>query len=183
MAQDCGRRGEEQSLGFPLFVDPPQTLAEEQIRAVTLSLLEFSIVHECGILVHVAGRVAAGPGIRLPDAAAAVNIHLVEAALDGLIRGGIAEMPLPEDTSLCSRPISAPGRAVRVGEHVGLTLEVGEADALTVQAIHIRGHDKLIAMAGDVAVSLIIGEDENDVRPFVRQGGASVTERKRAGAN
>ena len=41
----------------------------------------------------VVGRVGAGAGIALADAAAAVNEDLVEAAPVGLVRGGVAQVP------------------------------------------------------------------------------------------
>jgi hypothetical protein len=46
-----------------------------------------------------------------------------------------------------------------------------------VQAIHIRGLINICHGKYPPA------EDENDVRPVVRHGGASVSERKSAGAN
>ena len=89
--------GEERLLRLALRIHPLDGLAEKQVGAVARGLLQFPVVPERGIDVRVAGRVAAGAGIGLPDAAAAVDIDFVKAAALRAIRLLVAEMPFAED--------------------------------------------------------------------------------------
>ena len=42
-------------------------------------------------------------------------------------------------------------------------MEVGEANALGVEGIEVRGFDNGVAVGCDFAVALIVGDDEDDV--------------------
>ena len=42
-------------------------------------------------------------------------------------------------------------------------MEIGEAHALVVQAVDVRRQDHGIAEARDVAIALVVGQDEDDV--------------------
>jgi hypothetical protein len=44
-------------------------------------------------------------------------------------------------------------------------VEVGEPDTFIVQAVHLRRLEDGIAGAGKIAVTLIVGKDNDDVRP------------------
>ena len=55
-------------------------------------------------------------------------------------------------------------RAERVGEQVGTDLEVVEGDAARVEGIEVRGLEPRVAVAAELAVALVVGEDEDDVR-------------------
>ena len=88
-------------------VDPSQGLLEEDIGAIAFGRDELAVVIDHRVEILVARRIAAGAGIGLPDAAAAVDEHLVEAALVGPILGFVAEMPLAEH----------PGRVAGLLEH------------------------------------------------------------------
>src|SRR5262245_49876403 len=49
-------------------------------------------------------------------------------------------------------------------------MKIREAHALMMQAIEVRGLQDGIAMRRQIAVTLIVGEDENDVRAFLSEG-------------
>lgn len=80
-----------------LGVDPLRGLGVEEVGAIARGFLELSVVEQSGIKIRVAGRIAAGAGINLADAAAAVDVDLVEAAAVGLIRRFVAEMPFAKN--------------------------------------------------------------------------------------
>ena len=42
-------------------------------------------------------------------------------------------------------------------------MEVGEADALLVQPVEVRRLDDRVAVAGEIAVALVVGHDQDDV--------------------
>lgn len=46
--------------------------------------------------------------------------------------------------------------AERVGAQVGAHREIAEADAFMMQAVEVRGFEHRIAVAGEIAVALII---------------------------
>ena len=48
---------------------------------------------------------------------------------------------------------------------------IGEADALAVQAVEIGGVDPGVAVAGEIAVALVVREEENDVGRTLTAGG------------
>ena len=52
-------------------------------------------------------------------------------------------------------------------------MEVGETDPFRMQPIEVRGFEDRVAVGGDVAVALVVGENEDDVRflPRDRVGG------------
>jgi hypothetical protein len=58
-------------------------LAEEHVGAIALGLHELAVVQDGGVEILVAGRVAAGAGIGLADAAGAVDEHLVKPRAEG----------------------------------------------------------------------------------------------------
>ena len=57
-------------------------------------------------------------------------------------------------------------------------MEIGEADALAMELIEVRSLQGGIAVAGQVAVSLVVGQDENHVGlgPFHPEGGCGCGE-------
>ena len=151
-----------------------------------------------GVEIRVARRVAAGAGIDLPDAARAVDEDLVKAAPVGLILGLVAQMPLAENAGgvagglehlrqrggLQREPLALEDR---VGDAVlelvpaghqraarrrarGADMEVREPHALGMQLVEVGRLEHGIAMRGDVAVALVVGEDEDDVGPFASDG-------------
>src|SRR3954469_14805950 len=88
---------EEWLLRLTLSIHPAEGLAKKQVRAIAFGLLELPVVPESWINVGIVRRVAAGAGIRLPDPAAAVDIHFIEAAAFWPVGFLIAEVPLPKD--------------------------------------------------------------------------------------
>src|SRR5689334_1607922 len=89
--------GEEGPVRFALLFDPFERLGEEDVRAVALRALEDAVMTDGGIEICVARSIRAGTRVILPDAAASVDEHFVETAMVGLVRFGIAEVPLAED--------------------------------------------------------------------------------------
>ena len=55
--------------------------------------------------------------------------------------------------------------AERVGEQVGLTWKSVKRTASVVQPVEVRRLEDRVAVAGQVAVALIIGQHEDDVGP------------------
>ncbi len=96
--------GEERLLGLPLLIDPAQWPGEEHVGAEALGLLEAAVVQDGRIEVLVARRVAATAGIRLADAAGAVDEDFVEAAAVGLIRRLRRRGAICRRCRSCSRP-------------------------------------------------------------------------------
>ena len=177
--------------------DPFRGLAEENVGAVALGLLESAVVEDGGVEVFVSRRVAAGAGISLPDAASTVDEHFIKAARGGPAVGFIAEVPLSKDAGGVASGLQnlrerggvrrealaledgvrdAVFEFVTAGEQRGARgcaggadAEVLEAHALRMQAVHVRRFEDGIAVAGDVGVALIVSEEENDVRLFARE--------------
>jgi hypothetical protein len=82
-------------------------------------------------------------------------------------RSGIGRQSFPfEDRVRDSIPELMPSRHQRGPRRcAGWThLEISEAHALAVERIEMRRLENGIPMASEVAVSLVIGEDENDIR-------------------
>ena len=152
-----------------------------------------------GVEILVAGSIAATARVALPDAARAVDEHLGEAASAGPILRFIAEVPLAEDArgvagglehlrerrGLQREPLALEDRVsdavlelVAAGEERaargrarGADVEVREAHALGVETVHVRGLEHGVAVGGDVAVALVVGEEEDDVRALAGERG------------
>ncbi len=108
VGRDVGEEGLSGPRTWSIHCD---RLAEEHVGAVALGLLELAVVQDGRVEVRVARRVAAAAGIGLPDAAAAVDEHFVEAALLGLVGGLVAEMPLAENARGVAGPLEHLRRA------------------------------------------------------------------------
>ncbi len=119
--------------------------------------------------------------------------HLVKAALVGPILGFIAQMPFAEHPGrvaglfehrgqrYCIEPepfafedcmrdaivkFMAAGLDRRAcGRAGGADVKIRKPRAVFVELIEVRCLDDRIAVTGEVAVALIIGDDQNDVRP------------------
>ena len=188
-----GDVGEEGFSGIYALLDPLQSLAEEHVGAIAVSALKSAVVADHGIEIGVARSVGAGTRILLANAAAAMDEHFVKAAVSGLVRFGVAQVPLPENAGGVARALQRLGERGGLQAHAlafengvgdaGLELmparhygrprggtgwagvKIGEADAFVVETIQIGGLDDWVAVSGDVAVALIVGQDEHDVRP------------------
>ena len=194
-------RGEVQVEGLPAFyaLDPLRRLREKDIGAVAFGLLELAVVFDERGEIRVARRVAARAGVVLADAAAAVDEDLVEAASLRLILVLVAEVPFAkhacgvtdglqhlrqrdgvERHALAFQDgvghavlefVPAGEQRTARGRAGGADVEVREPHAFAVQPVEVRRLEHRIAMRRDVAVALIVGEDENDVRAFARKAG------------
>ena len=61
-----------------------------------------------------------------------------------------------------------PGQELPAGGRAhGRGVEVGEAEALLVQAVDVGGLEDWVAVAGEVAIALVVGEDDQDVGFFL----------------
>ena len=188
--------GEERRFRRVFLGNPLRRLRKKNIRAVALGFLEHAVVENRGIKIFVARRVATTALVTLPDAARAVDEHLVEPALIGLIRRFIAEMPLAENARRVARgfqhlrdrrglqrhalafenrvrdavaklvPARHQRRARRRARRADV--EIREAHGLRVKAINVRRFDERVAVTGEIAVALIIGHHEHDVRAFAK---------------
>ena len=61
-------------------------------------------------------------------------------------------------------------------------MEIGEAHSLEVEPIELRRLDDLVAVAGEVAIALVVGHDKHDIRPGLA-GVASRGDRTTRGPN
>ena len=89
--------GEERLFRPAPAIHPLDRLREKQVGAVTRGFLKLAVMPECRIDVRVAGCVATGAGVYLPDAATAVDIDFVKAAVLRAIGFLVAEMPFAEN--------------------------------------------------------------------------------------
>jgi hypothetical protein len=123
-----------------------------------------------------------------------MNKHFVKAAPVWLIRRFIAQVPFAEDASSISRVLqhlrqrdgigrqsfaledrmrdaipelvtSREQRRAR-GRASGTHIEVCESNALTVELIQVWRPEHRIPVAAQVAVTLIVGDDEDDIGTF-----------------
>jgi hypothetical protein len=186
-----GDVGKEGLAGAALGVHPFGGLTVEHVGAIAAGLDELPVVQDRGIKILVAGRVAARAGKDLPDAAPAVDEHFVKAARGGQILFFIAEMPLAEDaggvTRIAEHLSESDGlwceafafedgvgdavlELVAAGEEGGAGRGTGGADvkilkahALGAEAVEVGRLEDGVAVGGDVAVALVVGEEEDDV--------------------
>ena len=183
--------GEERTIGFLGRFDPARGLGKKDIGAEAGGFRERAVVADDGIEVGVAGDIAAGAGIGLADAAAAVDEDLVEAAGAGLIGGFVAEMPFPKNAGGVTggfQDLSEGGGVesealafedgvgdavfefVTAGEERGASgrasgadVEIGEAHALSAESVEVGRLEDGISVSGKIAVALIVGDDEENV--------------------
>ena len=194
-----GNIGEKRLPGPPLRVHPRGSLTEKHVGAKAAGLFELPVVQNDGVEIRVAGRVAAGAGIDLPDATAAVDEHFVEPARVGQILLFVAEVPLAEDARGVARvaehlgqrggsqgqsfalqdrvcdpvlELVPPGEQGAAGRRAGRAdMEVHEPHTIGVQPIEVRRPEDGVAVGREVAVALVVGEDEEDVGSARRGGG------------
>ena len=169
-----------------VFCDKALALAEEHVRAVAF-VRGGDAVFEIGVVkVVVAPRVA-----RVADAAAGVVNGFGKAALVRPVGRAVAEVPLAEVASAVARASECVGEgplvgaqqraaadgvpdasavAVVAGEEAGAgggaggaDVVVGEAHGVLVEAVEARRADRAVAVTAQVAVTLVVGEDEDDV--------------------
>ena len=188
----------EGTFGRGFAFDPLRGLGEELIGAITSSLHELTVMEDRRTVIRITRDVAAAAGIALADAAGSMDEDFVEAALVRLILGFVAEVPLAEDTGaitgllqLLGQRGGAQGHPLTFQDGVGdavlefmpsgqqraarrsagrRDLEVGEADALATELIQVRGLEDRVPVGADVAVTLVIGQDEQDIGPVGGRG-------------
>ena len=169
-----------------VFCDKAPTLAEEHVRAVAL-VRGGDAVFEIGVV-----KVVVAPGVaRVADAAAGVVHGFGKAALVRPVGRAVAEVPLtkvPGAVASASERVGegplvgaqqraaadgvpdAGAIAVVAGEKAGAgggaggaDVVVGEAHGVLVEAVEAGRADCAVAVAAQVAVALVVGEDEDDV--------------------
>jgi len=183
--------GEERSGRFRL-THPRDRLPKEHIGTVTLGCLEDAVVADDRVDVIVAGCVATASRVRLADPAGAVDEDFVEAALAGLVGVLVAEVPLAEDAvaihgaleflrgrdGFQAQPfpfedgvrdpvvkLVSAGQERRARRRAGWAdVEIGESNLAGMESIEVRRLQMWIAVAGEIAVTLIIGQNHDDVR-------------------
>ena len=97
--------GKKWLLRRALGIDPFCCLSKKQVGAVAGGFLEGAVVPECGIDVGVAGCITAGTRIGLSDAAAAVDIDFIKAAIFRAIGFFITEVPFAKDARGVARGV------------------------------------------------------------------------------
>ncbi len=135
---------------------------------------------------------------RLGQAAAAQHQRLLKALIAGAHRVVVAQVPLAENAGLISgfREHLGSGHLARIhhraaeecvddasavvvaarhearprGRAHRANLELRELHAFAGDAVHGRGVEVRIAVQGEVAIALIVGNDEYDVRPALGLG-------------
>ena len=171
--------------------DPCLRLAKKDIGAVAVRSLEFAVMENRGIEILVAGRIAATAGIRLPDAAGAVDEHFVEAALVGPTIGLVAQVPFAENSRRVAGRFEHLGQGGRLQcqsfafidgvsnavfefvppGHQGRPsrctrrthMKIGESDALARQGVDRRRTNNWIAVTRKVAVPDVVGHYDDDI--------------------
>ena len=190
--------GVEGSLGRGFAFDPLRGLGEELIGAIASSLHELTVMEDRRAVIGVTRNVAAAARIALADAAGAMDEDFVEATLIRLIFGFVAEVPLAKDAGaitglleLLGQRGGAQGHPLTFQDGVGdavlelvttgeqgaarrgagrRDLEIGETDALRPELIQVRGLEDRVPVGADVAVTLVIGQDEQDIGPVGGRG-------------
>ena len=181
----------ERLLRLALRIDPLQRLREEKVGAVARGLFERSVVPERGIDVRIVGSIAAGAGIGLSDAAAAVDIHFVETTTLRAIRRFVAEMPFAKNAGRVARSFEHLRQRERLQSHPlplenrvrdsifefmppahqsrasrrasRAHVELREQQTLLLKRIHRRrAHDR-IPKTRVIAVAHVVGHHEDDV--------------------
>ena len=172
-----------------MLLDEAQPLAEEHVGAVAGEAFRLA-VHVVGVVEVVVPPRVAG----VSDAAAGVVDRPLEPALVGAERLAVAQVPLAEVAGAVAgvaqrvrqRPLVLPQQrtaadgvpdagavAVVAGQQAGAGRRAGGADVkvreahpVGMVAVDVGGADHVVAVATQVAVALIVSQDEDDVRPF-----------------
>ena len=186
-----GNVGEERGLLVLHGFDPSEGSGEEDVGAVTLGLHERSIMANHGIKILVTRGIRTGTVVGLPDTSGTVDEGLVKAALMGLIRVFVPEVPLSENSGSVAGALEdlrqdgglqrhalaledgmrdpvlqgvAASHDCGPGRGAGRTdKEASEPRALVVKSIEVGGLDPRVSVAANWAVSLVIGNDQNDI--------------------
>ena len=170
------------------LLHPLHRLAEEDVGAIPRVLLASAVVHVRVVEVIVVPEVRSGRDVR-----GRKEDRLVETAVLGPEGIDIAQVPLAELSRAVAgrredvrhrRKAGAqerpPARDVHrpVAQRVaarhdlparrrahGGDVEVGEPDALSMEAIEHRRPKHGVAVAGEITVALVVRQDDDDVRP------------------
>ena len=181
-----GDVGEEGLFGFVLGFDEFECFVEEDIGAEAFGLHGLAVFEVGVIEVGVVPEVG-----RLADAAAAVDVGFLEAAVLRLVGEAVAEVPLAEDAGGVAGLAEVVGDGGFVGAEKGAAHDgvpgagaigeaagheggpcwgagggdvvVGEAKGLGVELVEVGSLDDGVSVAGEIAVALVIGDDEDDV--------------------
>jgi len=145
-----------------------------------------------GIKILVTRGIRTGTVVCLPDTSGTVDEGFVEAALVGLIRVFVSEVPLSENSGSVAGSLEdlrqdgglqchalaledgmrdpvlqgvAASHDCGPGGGAGRTdKEASEPRALVVKSIEVGGLDPRVSVAANWAISLVIGNDQNDIR-------------------
>jgi hypothetical protein len=186
-----GEIAEERSLALHRL-DPLRRLSEKDIGAVTVCLLKLAVVEDGRVEIAVARSIATAAGVTLADTAGTVNEHLVKSAFVGPVIGLVTKVPFAEDAGRVTGRLqnlgesrSLEGQALAFQDGVGdavaefvtaghqrrarrragrADVEVGEANALIVKAVEVRCLQNRITVTGQVAITLVIRQEKNNIR-------------------
>src|SRR5262245_7982290 len=185
-----GRQVEEERLAFTArFARPGHGFAEIDVGAIAFGLLGLAVAKEnrVGVFVFRAGRITG-----LADAAATMNQGHVKALIDGPHRVPVAEVPVAKNAGVVaggrelfgeryfgrihhgasSKSVDGAGAVVVAAGHQtgprrradGTDVEARQDRAFFGHRVDVRRADDRIAMNAEIAIALIVGHDEDDVR-------------------
>ena len=172
---------------------PGEGLVKKHIGTVAMSFFKNAVVQDGGVKIRVAGRIAAGTGISLADASAAMDEDFVKTALVRSIGPFIPQMPFAENTcgitgrfehlrdrrglqhqslsfeNSMSNPIPelvSAGHERASSRRTGwANVKIGKAHAFVMQSIDVWGLEDRMPVTGHVSVALVVGQNENNVWP------------------
>ena len=179
--------------------DPIHRLGEEDVGAIALEPAAGAVV-----LVDVVEVIVVPDVGRRGDVRGREEERLLEAALLGPVGITVAEMPLAElaravaagredlghgrEAAAEHRPAAADvhgavGQGIPAAHELaarrrahGRHVEIGQAEALAVQPVEVRRLEHGIAVAGEVAVALVVGQHDDHIRFRGRQSRGGVHE-------
>ena len=163
---------------------------EDDVGAEAFGRNDFPVVEVGAIEVRVIPEVGG-----LADATSAMAVDFFKAAVFGTVGKVVAEVPFPEHAGgvifgemlaegdfvfanhgAAHDGVPDSGAVGPVAGEKGSTgggagggdVVVGEDGGLGVELVEVRGFDDGIAVAGEVAVALVIGDDDDDVGTSLR---------------
>lgn len=189
IARDVGEKG---FLAVFLLLDPSKGLSKKNIGAVSLGLYKAIVVFDDRIEITGSGSVALAASIVLTNTAGPMDKNFIKPAVLRLIGIFITQMPFTKNAGgvtgrfedLCNgggferHPITLENRMCHPifkgcpprhqsgpsGCAGGTGMEVGKPSALSVKLIEMGSFEKRMPMTTQVAIALIIGLDQDDVR-------------------
>ena len=170
-----------------------EDIGTEAFRLNDRVVVQDHIVKVLSLILPIGWKIGTTPLVRLSDPAGTVNEDLAESSVVRLIRIFVTKMPLAEDAGFIAHlakklregrggkchpfplfdrvsdaisELMASAKDRRAGRSTGRAdMEVGESRRHRIEAVQIRRPQQLVAQAGKITHSLVIGHHQNDVGP------------------